>query len=101
MSYQQVLLRTELAGEPVSRFMRPDPVMVRRDVSIRELVEQYLYRFDMRLFPVVDERGDLMGCVTTEDLETVPKEDWAQHTVSEIMKPCSDDNTVGPNDDAL
>jgi Zn-dependent protease/CBS domain-containing protein len=101
VSYQQVVLREALEGEPVSRFMRPDPIAVSPDMSIRQLVENYLYRYDAQMYPVVEPTDHLVGCVTTQDVRKVPKEEWGLHRVLEVSRPCSDKNTIGPDTDAL
>ena len=101
VSYEQMIVRSELEGEPIRRFMRPNPVTVRPDLSIRQLVEDYLYRYDFKVFPVVGDSDDLIGCVTTADVKDLPKEEWDQHHVSEVVKPCSAANTVSPDTDAM
>src|SRR6185295_9246217 len=73
MSYQQLLLRRALAGEPVSRFMHPDPVTVPRAISVLDLVQDYIYRYHFKMFPVVDGSGRLLGCVTTRQVRQLPK----------------------------
>jgi CBS domain-containing protein len=99
-SYQQVVIREILGGEPVSRFMRPDPMTVQRSISVRELVEEYMYRFHYKLFPVMD--GDrLVGCVTTSDVKHLPRDEWDRQTVGSILAECSDKNTIAPGTDAM
>jgi Zn-dependent protease len=99
-AYQNVLVRRALEGEPVSRFMEPDPVVVPRAISVRELVEDYVYRHHFKAFPVVD--GDrLVGCVTTREIKGLPVEEWDQQTVGAIARACSEENTLHPDDDAL
>lgn len=100
-SYQQVLLRSALEGEPVWRFMRPHPISVRGDMSIRQMVEDYVYRYDFKVYPVVEDSDNLVGCVTTQDVRNVPKEEWDRHQVAELSKPCSERNTISPDADAL
>ncbi len=99
-SYQQVLLRQALAGEPVRRFMTANPVSVPADVSIAQLVEHYIYKYHHTLFPVVAD-GRLIGCVTTGEVKRVPRAEWAQHTVGSVGIPCGVDNTIAPDADAL
>jgi Zn-dependent protease/predicted transcriptional regulator len=100
MSYQQVVVRQGLEGVPVRRIMSPEPVAVPPGISVAELVEDYVYRHYFKMFPVVD--GDrLIGCVGLRDIKEVPREHWATTTVGSIMRPCSDDNTVRPEADAL
>jgi len=101
MSYEQVVMRSVLGGEPVSRFMRPHPVTVRPEMTIRELVEDYLYRYDFKVYPVVGASEDLLGCVTTADVRAIPKEEWDRRRVSEIAKPCSEANIIAPETDAM
>ncbi len=101
MSYEQMLLKSALQGEPVRRFMQPDPVTVRPGMSIHDLVENYIYRYNSKVYPVVNESGDLIGCVTNADVKQFAKEDWERHSVSELTKPCTAGNTVSPDTDAL
>jgi Zn-dependent protease len=99
-AYQNVLVKRALEGEPVSRFMEPHPVVVPRAISVRELVEGYVYRHHFKAFPVVD--GDrLVGCVTTREIKELPVEDWSRQTVGAIARACDETNTLHPGDDAL
>jgi Zn-dependent protease len=100
MSYQQLLLRRVLEGEPVSRFMVRDPVSVPRHISVAELVEEYVYRHHFKLYPVVD--GDrLVGCVTTRQIRELPREEWATTTVGALAGGCSEENSIAPDADAM
>jgi len=101
-SYEQLLWRTALEGEPVSRFMRPDPVAVRAGMSLRQLVDDYVYRYGFKTYPVVaDGGGNLVGCVATRDVSQIPREEWERHHVEEIVHPCAANNTVSSDTDAL
>lgn len=100
-SYRQLLLRRELEGEPVRRFMKPDPVVVSRGISVERLVEDYIYRHHFKFYPVVDDDERLLGCVTTRDVKQLPRDEWVRQTVGAFVTPCSDENTVTPDDDAM
>lgn len=100
-SYQQVVLKRTLEGESVRRFMKTDPITVSRSISIRELVDEYIYRYHHKMFPVVSESNRLLGCVTTRDVKNVSREEWENHTVQEISSPCSESNVIGPDTDAM
>jgi Zn-dependent protease/CBS domain-containing protein len=100
MSYQQMLVRRGLEGEPVRKFMREKPVTVPPNVTLRDFVENYVYRHHYKMFPVVDG-GKLLGCVTTSQLKEVPPDQWGAKTVADILQPCSDENTIGPDADAM
>ncbi len=101
MSYQQLLLRRALAGEPVSRFMHADPVTVPRAISVQDLVQDYIYRHHFKMFPVVDDSGRLLGCVTTRQVRELPRNEWDQQTVGALAERCGPENTVQPDTDAL
>ncbi|MGQ9616763.1 MAG: site-2 protease family protein [Spirochaetota bacterium] len=99
MSYRQVLIRSFLKGESVYRFMKTNPVVVPHTTSLRELVDEYIYRHHYKMFPVVD--GDrLIGCVTMKQLGDIPREEWGSHTVAELVQRCSRENSVKPDEDA-
>ena len=100
MSYQQLLLRRVLEGEPVSRFMETDPVTVPRAISVEQLVEEYVYRYHFKMFPVVDGER-LVGCVTTRQIKELPREEWDRTSVGALASACADDNTVAPDADAM
>ncbi|MCA9213360.1 MAG: CBS domain-containing protein, partial [Planctomycetales bacterium] len=100
MSYQQVLVRRALEGEPVSRFMQSNVVTVDPSLSVEELVENYIYRLHHKMFPVTDN-GRLLGCVTTRDVQKVPRNEWAATTVASISRECEKDNTIAPTSDAM
>lgn len=101
MSYQQLLLRRALAGEPVSRFMHPNPVTVPRAISVLDLVQDYIYRYHFKMFPVVDDSGRLLGCITTRQVRQLPKDEWDRQTVGAVAERCGPENTVEANTDAL
>lgn len=99
MSYRQMLLRRHLQGEPVSRFMTASPITVPPGITLRELVDDYVYRFHFKMFPVVSD-AKLRGCITTQQLHQVPKEQWDSHRVEEFADSCSSANTISPRADA-
>ena len=99
-SYQQLLVRRSLEGEKVRDFMIVDPVTVEPSVTIKDLVDNYIYKHHFKLFPVV-ENGKLLGCITTHEVKDTPREEWKQRTVGELAKPCSANNSIGPNEDAI
>ena len=99
-SYQQVVIREGLRGVPVRRIMTADPVTVPPQISVAELIDDYLYRHHHKMFPVVDD-GRLAGCVSVKDVKAVPREQWAATTVGQIMRPCSAATAMAPDTDAM
>jgi Zn-dependent protease/CBS domain-containing protein len=101
MSYQQLLLRRAFEGEPVARFMQTNPVTVPRQISVSELVQDYIYRHHFKMYPVLDGAGRLLGCVTARQVKELPREEWDTTTVGALAKQCSPENVVGPDTDAM
>ena len=99
-SYQQILVRKSLEGEKVRDFMKPEPVTAPSSISIEKLVEDYIYKYHYKMFPVV-ENDRLIGCITTRQVKDLPREQWASSTIMELVSPCSEENTIGPEEDAM
>ncbi len=85
-------------AEPQSRVSYP----VTLGMSIEQLVDDCIYKYHFRMSPVViDAERHLAGCVSTRDVSEIPRDEWPVHTVEEVLKPCSLENTVAPDADAL
>lgn len=98
-SYEQLVVRQTLGHETVGHIMNDNPVAVAPDTSVQQLVDDYMLRYHYKTFPVVDH-GDLVGCVSVPEVKQLPREQWSQHQVAEIIQPCSNENTVGADDEA-
>lgn len=100
MSYRQIVVRKALEGERVRRFMVADPLTVAPSITVQQLVEDYIYKYHFKMFPVVD-RDKLVGCITTKQLQEIPSEEWGKKTVGELTTQCSTENTIAPEADAM
>jgi Zn-dependent protease len=99
-SYQQLVNRKALQGESIKRFMQTDPLTVSPNISMQALLDDYIYKYHYKMFPVV-ESGKLIGCATTKQVKEIPREEWEKRTVGEIAIPCSPENTIEQHADAL
>lgn len=100
MSYQQVLIRQVLEGEPVQRFMTGNPVTVPPSTTLDQFVEDYVYQHHFKLFPIT-EGEQLIGCITTRQVRQVPRDKWSDTTVKDAAESCDAQMTLKPNDDAM
>lgn len=100
LSYRQLLTRQLIEGEPVSRFMVENPLTVGPDLTVQDLVEHYIYRYHHEMFPVTDD-ARLIGCVGTKQVKEVPRKDWGRRAVGDVVVPCSDENTIDADVDAV
>ena len=69
-------------------------------ITVREWVEDYVYRHHFKMFPVVDD-SRLLGCISIENIRQIPKESWRKIKVRELVESCSDTNTVSADTDTL
>jgi Zn-dependent protease len=99
-SYRQVAIRLALAGEQVERFMVADPITVRPELLLSELVQEYVDKYQQRMFPVV-EGARLVGCVDADALDAVPKSQWMQRTVRDLTQACDTNDTITGGVDAM
>jgi Zn-dependent protease len=100
MSYQRLLIQQTFEGEPVRRFMQVNPVTVAPSMTIDRLVEEYIYTYHFKMFPVT-ENHTLLSCISTREVKNIPREEWGQRTVGEVATPCSPENTVTADTDAM
>ena len=100
-SYQQLVTRKALEGEYVHRFMTTEPITVSPDLTITEVVEDYIYRHHHKMYPVVSGAGKVEGCITTSQIKEVPKAEWQSKRVGDIAARCDKENTIHPDTDAV
>lgn len=99
-SYQQVLLRKQLQGEPVSRFMQKNVIAVPMPITIQELVERYFYRHYFTGYPVV-MHGRLLGFISVRQVEDLPKSEWKNRLVADLMRPIEPEQMISPEQDTM
>jgi CBS domain-containing protein len=99
-SYRQILVRQALEGEPVRLFMNPQPIVVPPSLDLQQWVDNFVYRYHSKMFPVVSD-GHLEGVITTRALAQISPAEWDRHTVGEVMRHDWKPITVSPDADAL
>jgi Zn-dependent protease len=99
-SYYQAVARTTLGGETIRRFMTPNPTTVPSDLPLDVLVEEHFYRSLHEMYPVT-ENERLIGCIHSKQVAGIPQDQRTQLTVRDILMPCSADNTIAADADAL
>lgn len=87
-SYEQVVVRQRLAGVPVTAVMLSRLHTVSPDLTIAELVRDYVMGTDQTSFPVLDG-AELAGVVASRDVRDVAYEQWPFVTVRQVMTPAA------------
>lgn len=98
-SYQQTVIRNLLEDVPVFRLMHSNVPVVPPTMPVSVLVYDWIMGTDERAFPVM-EADHLVGLVCLEDVRRVPREQWEQTTVGEIMTRLNQLDVVAAREDA-
>jgi CBS domain-containing protein len=100
MSYRQLLLHLAFEGKNVTRLMNAEPDTVSPDMSLSSLIEEHLPRQQGKTIPVTDN-GRLAGCVTLAQIKMIPREEWGERRVGEILSSCPEGAVIHPDADVL
>jgi Zn-dependent protease/predicted transcriptional regulator len=92
-SFQNLVVNEMVKDQPVSRFMRRNPITVPPSATVLEWLEDYVYPYHFKMYPVVDG-STLLGCINIEAIRALPKSARAITTVAALVQPCSEENTI-------
>jgi len=98
-SYQQIVVRDILEGVMVGRMAIADAPTVAGDASVEALVHEHVMRTDDHAFPVMSD-GRFVGLVTLGDVRSVERNEWHATSVTDIMTPLAELETVSTTTDA-
>jgi Zn-dependent protease len=84
--YSQVLIKSALEGLKARDLMNTDFETVPAGLPVQALVDDYILKKKERVF-LVTVGGDLKGIVCLEDVKALPRDEWQQSPVSQIMTP--------------
>ncbi|HEY5171628.1 MAG TPA: site-2 protease family protein [Acidimicrobiia bacterium] len=94
----QIHLNRDLATTRVRDLMSPDPITVRHDLTVNEVLHDYVLARHCSTFPVLDDRGRLAGLVTLGRLRSVPAARRESTRVSEIVWPVAALTVADPDE---
>ena len=96
-SYRQVVVQDLLDDVPVELLMRNKVEAVSPDIPVSTFVYNYLIGTGESAFPVVI--GDqIVGLVSLEDVRKIPRDEWNNITVSNIMTKAEELAVVSPHE---
>ncbi len=97
---RQTIMREALSGVKIQDVMSREVVYVAPDITCKGLVDEYImkYRFDM--FPVV-RNGVLVGIIQLDDVKEVPRHQWSETAIEEVMEPVREELILRPDDEAV
>ncbi len=98
---EQVRMTRGLGTTRVRDLMTADPITVRDDMSVDEVLHDYVLARHCSSFPVLDGAGRLAGLVTLGRLRSVPPSHRTSTRVSEIAWPVADITIATPDEPVL
>lgn len=102
-SYEHTRNIMAVSDTPVSNIMTRNLVHMPANITIEQAVSDYFIRYKFGRFPV--KRGaHVIGIVTVEDMDSVPREEWDLINVGSIAKPVTEEKKLSvsrPAQDAM
>lgn len=96
-SFTQHVLRESLAGVRASDVMTAGLTTAPADMLLQEFVEEFILRGRHTAYPV-EEAGKPVGMITLAQVKAVPRGEWSERRVADVMKPLGDDALVSPRE---
>ena len=76
-----------LKGKTVKQIMTKDVITVTPNITLSEFFETAVKKSKKSGYPVVDDRGNIVGIVSTmKDFFEIDPKDWGKKTIKDIMK---------------
>jgi Zn-dependent protease len=97
-SYLHVVVEGALKGFKVRDAVARDFVAVPGHITIQDLVDDYVFKYHLDCYPVIDGR-DLRGLVAVEDIKSMPRRVWETTPIADVMRTDLDRISVHPDDD--
>ena len=91
----QVTVRSALSGLLAQDVMTRECPTVSGQLSLAELVEEYILKTGQRCFVIVDD-GRLEGLITLHQVKTIPRGRWEHTSLSSAMTPLARLHVVAP-----
>ena len=97
-SYLHVVVEGALKGFKVRDAMRADFVSVPGDITVQDLVDDYVFKHHLDCYPVMEGR-ELMGLIAVEDIKGMPRQVWNKTRIADVMRKDIDRISVHLDDD--
>lgn len=93
---QQAEMHAAFQSVRVRDLMRPVQVVVPADLSLRDVVRQYVYRLHSDRFPVV--RGpSLLGYISADEIAAVDRDQWDWTSAEKLVRPYLQSEILSPD----
>jgi len=99
-SYHQAQWREALREVSASQVMTSDCPVIPLNITINQMVQEYVFTSGCYFFLVADE-GGVKGILTLNNIKAVPRQNWDVTQVQGIMTPVDKVKVAHPDQDAL
>jgi Zn-dependent protease/predicted transcriptional regulator len=97
---QQVVMKGALEGVKVKELMSRGVITVQSFLQIDRLVEDFYLTHKHVTYPVVESER-IVGIVTLKRVKEVPRNQWAEKMVQEVMLPIREEMILDPDENAV
>lgn len=96
MGYRQLIFETSIRGIKVGDVMNENIVDVTENTTLQDLVDDYFMKYRFGRFPVIENKKTqkLVGVISLHDVKGVPREEWLEVRVGDIVKTISENEKV-------
>ncbi|OHW63266.1 putative zinc metalloprotease Rip3 [Andreesenia angusta] len=96
-SYQNLIVNDIFGKIKVRKFMSENPVTVNSSISIKDMVEDYIYKYKYSSFPV-KSRDRVIGIVNIERIKSTQRDSWEYTDVEAVTEKLNESLVVSPED---
>jgi len=94
------VMKGYLEGVKVKELMSRNVISVSSSLRIDRLVEDYYLVHKHITYPV-EEGGRIIGTITLKQVKGLPRGQWAEKTVRELMNPIQEELSLDPDGEAV
>ncbi len=98
-SLRHAQFKVAFTSKKVGDLMRPVVAVVPADMTVREVVDRYLYQIHDDRFPVVDG-PNLLGYISAESILLLSKESWEITPARKLAQPYRTSEILSPTEDS-
>lgn len=98
-SFAQHVMRQALDRVRVAEVMTPAPETVPPDLTLQEFVDRHVLHGRHQAYPVLEDNRP-QGLITLRLVRAIPRAEWQQRTVREVMTPIAPELTIAPDEPA-
>jgi Zn-dependent protease/CBS domain-containing protein len=91
-------VRQAFRGVTVQQVMEPAPPSIQPQSTLAHLLSSYIIPYNLRVVPVADSAGKLVGIITLGDIKEIPQDQWGTVTVGQLMTGPDKLRVVSPQD---